>query len=230
MDGSSAPYAAALAERTPQAAMQGKGLLLTEGVVTVPDRAGRTLLALGSGFFEFLDQHGNSHLYHELEDGGVYEVVMTTAGGLYRYRAGDSVRCCGYAKELPILCFVGRCSVFSDLVGEKLSDTFVAESLARSHISGILIPLPSKPGYCLLTDSDARKSERLAEFEEELCRNPQYHYAQKMRQLHPLEAKYLPDLANRYTQHAITQGRRLGDIKMPALCVDSQWVKEATNL
>ena len=227
MDGSSAPYAAALAKLMPQAEMQGKGLLLTEGVVTVPDADGHPLPALESGFFEFLDGRGRSRLYRELEEGEVYEVVMTTAGGLYRYRAGDSVRCCGYVGDLPVLHFAGRCGIFSDLVGEKLSDAFVAECLDRAGLSGMLVPL-SEPGYLLLANTDEVNAP--VRLEKELCRNPQYAYAIKMRQLRPLRAKYIPSLTKRYTEYAISQGRRLGDVKMPALCMDTQWKKEAANL
>jgi len=229
-DGASAPYAAALAERTPQAAIEGKGLLLTEGVVTVPDMDGYPLPALESGFFEFLDRRGHSHLYSELDDGEIYEVVMTTAGGLYRYRAGDSVRCCGYINDLPVLRFVGRCGVFSDLVGEKLSDAFVADCLARTRLSGILTPIPDEPGYCLLTDTSEWKNGKLIELENALCLNPQYIYALKMRQLRPLQAKHVPDLTKRYTQYAISHGRRLGDVKIPALCVEPQWLTEVSKL
>jgi hypothetical protein len=228
MDGSSAPYAEALSKRMPQAMMQGKGLLLTEGVVTVPDVAGRPLPALNGGFFEFLDRHGRSLLYRELEKDGVYEVVMTTAGGLYRYRAGDSVRCDGYAGELPVLRFAGRCGISSDLVGEKLSDAFAAECLKNACLSGMLIPIRlPEPGYLLLVAENLKVvSDKLARLEDELCRNPQYAYARKMGQLFPLCAKHVPNLTKLYTGHAISSGRRLGDVKMPALCVDHEWIKE----
>jgi hypothetical protein len=228
-DGSSAPYAAALAERVPHAAMQGKGLLLTEGVVTVPDRLGRPLPALRGGFFEFLDKSGNSRLYRELDEGEIYEVVMTTSGGLYRYRAGDSVRCAGHAEDLPVLRFIGRCGVFSDLAGEKLSDAFVTECLIRAECKGMLVPrrLP-KPGYLLFTEEEYG-AEKLAKLETALRRNPQYAYARDMRQLLPLDIRKSENLTNRYINCAVSQGRRLGDIKIPALCMDydCRWAKEA---
>ena len=234
VDGSSTPYAEALAKRIPQAAMQGKGLLLTEGVVTVPDADGRPVPVLNSGFFEFLDPKGRSRLYHELEDGEIYEVVMTTAGGLYRYRAGDSVRCEGYAGRLPVLRFAGRCGIFSDLVGEKLSDAFVAECLKSACLTGILTPIRfPKPKYLLLSEEDLNSDEsarsKLTRLEDELCRNPQYAYARKMGQLLPLCAKHVPHLTRRYTEHAISNGRRLGDIKIPALCLDHKWTEKAAN-
>ncbi|GHV35965.1 hypothetical protein FACS1894187_09760 [Synergistales bacterium] len=226
-DGSSAPYVAALSKRFPHAAMQGKGLLLTEGVVTVPDIFGRPLLALGSGFYEFLDEDGNSRLCHELKEGETYEVIMTTSGGLYRYRAGDSVRCTGYAESTPVLRFAGRCGVFSDLTGEKLSDAFVLDCLIRAECEGMLIPrsLP-EPGYLLLTEEKCG-DDKLMRLEAALRRNPQYAYAREMRQLRPLSFRRIENLAKRYADCAFSQGRRLGDVKIPALCTDSEWMKEA---
>jgi hypothetical protein len=187
---------------------------------------------LGSGFFEFLDERGHSQLYNELKEDKVYEVVMTTAGGLYRYRAGDSVRCHGYVGDLPILRFAGRCGIFSDFVGEKLSDAFVSECMERAGLSGILIPIAEpkigaagcRPYYLLLIEEPG--GDDLHRLEEELCRNPQYAYAIKMRQLRPLRAKHVPGLAKRYMEYAVSRGRRLGDIKIPALCTDAEWKEE----
>jgi GH3 auxin-responsive promoter len=56
MDGASAPFAAALKAVFPRVRFQPKGLMLTEGAVTLPfgDGPGAPL-ALESGFFEFVD-------------------------------------------------------------------------------------------------------------------------------------------------------------------------------
>jgi hypothetical protein len=225
-DGSSAPYAAALSKRFPHAATQGKGLLLTEGAVTVPDISGRPLPALRSGFYEFLDENGNLRLCNELEKGKTYEVIMTTSGGLYRYRAGDSVRCTGHAESSPVLRFAGRCGIFSDLTGEKLSDAFVSDCLTRAECEGMLIPLSlPEPGYLLLTEWECG-DEKLARLEDALRCNPQYAYAREMRQLRPLSVRRIENMTKRYADRALSQGRRLGDVKIPALCTDTEWMKE----
>jgi hypothetical protein len=91
----------------------------------------------------------------------------------------------------------------------------------------MLVPrrLPG-PGYLLLTEGECG-AERLAALEAALRRNPQYAYARDMRQLLPLEGRNLENLTNRYIRHAAAQGRRLGDVKIPALCTDSEWAEEA---
>ena len=47
---------------------------------------------LRHGYFEFWQQ-GQCHAASELSVGGEYEVILTTASGLYRYASGDRVRC-----------------------------------------------------------------------------------------------------------------------------------------
>ena len=93
VDATSGPYARRLMEHFPQARLQAKGLMSTEGVVTVPDEHDRPVLAIDSGFFEFLASNGDLVFAWELEAGKEYEVIMTTAGGLSRYQTGDNVRC-----------------------------------------------------------------------------------------------------------------------------------------
>ena len=228
-DASSAPYAERLASLFPHASVQGKGLLLTEGAVTVPDACGRPL-PVQHGFTEFLDECGRSLLAHELREGEVYEVAMTTAGGLYRYRAGDCVRCEGFLSDssgsvnVPILRFAGRCGLCSDLVGEKLTDVFAAACTARAGCRGMLVPDSSGvPGYLLLTeDGDPVTAARL---DEALCANPQYAYARKLGQLRPVAARQIDNLAARYTAFALAADRNLGDIKLPALCPDPLFAK-----
>jgi hypothetical protein len=105
--------------------VQGKGLLATEGVVTVPIE-GRYLPAYFSHFFEFVDtENKKTKLLHELEVGKTYEVVLTTGSGLYRYRTQDLVKVNSYFNMLPDLDFLGKNNIVCDLVGEKLSETVV---------------------------------------------------------------------------------------------------------
>lgn len=128
--GSHAP-AQQLRATFPGVTVQGKGLLATEGMVTLPlcDYPW-PVLALESGFFEFLDRQGRTWLADEVQEGFEYEFLMTTHSGLYRYPLGDKVRVRGFAGRTPMLEFLGRGNCVSDLCGEKLVDAFVAQHLA----------------------------------------------------------------------------------------------------
>lgn len=219
MDGASGSLAELLADRLPQARLEPKGLLATEGVTTVPGADGLPVLAASSGLHEFLADDGSMRCAWELDSGTEYEVVLTTAGGLYRYRTGDRVRCAGDAHGLPVLRFVGRGDLGSDLVGEKLTEAFVAAALADIPGFRILIPAMSPhPHYTLLIDRDhaGQADAWLEHIETRLSANPQYAYARRLGQLGPLSATLHAAPLRVYTARASLR-QRLGDVKVPAL-------------
>ncbi|MGE0481894.1 MAG: GH3 auxin-responsive promoter family protein [Phycisphaerae bacterium] len=127
-DAHAALYADELARRFPGVQVQPKGLIATEGFITLP-LGGAFPLALRSHYFEFLRDDGAVSLAHELETGGEYRVVLSTGGGLYRYRLGDRVRVETRLFETPSLRFLGRGGLASDRFGEKLAESFVARVL-----------------------------------------------------------------------------------------------------
>lgn len=222
-DASSRPFFDELRMQIPHADFQPKGLMSTEGVVTVPDKEGRPVLATRSGFYEFIDDGDAIWLAHELKHGECYEVVMTTSGGLYRYRTGDRVICEGYAGELPILRFSGRRGVVSDLVGEKLTDDFIAKCL--KNIPGFRMLVPSvdgTPKYILVLDdcSDIAAEPLILSLEAALSKNPQYAYARRLGQLAPVEVRYISDPLKTFIAHNVDRGTSIGDVKMPSLCPD----------
>lgn len=218
-----APYAEELHNLFPQAHLQAKGLLSTECVVTTPDRNGNPVLAR-HGFFEF-KLNDQLFLEKELVPGNIYEVIATTAAGLYRYRTGDLVSYAGPNDDgRPILHFIGRGSLVSDLVGEKLAEPFVAECLR--HIKGfrLLIPDSQKRCYQLVIDH-CPTSDALNIMEHNLRKNPQYAYARDIGQLKNMEIMFVKDANARYIELMLGQGIRLGDIKPVALRNEPDWIK-----
>ena len=75
-DGHAEFAANALSAALPGVTIQAKGLLATEGVVSIPFD-GKHPLAIRSHFFEFIDSAGKAFLASELEIGRTYEVVLT---------------------------------------------------------------------------------------------------------------------------------------------------------
>lgn len=218
----SLPFAAELAARLPQAHLQPKGLLSTECVVTVPDARDRPILTR-HGFFEFEREQQVSPA-HELECGSTYTVIATTASGLYRYRTGDLVRCDGYSDEgRPILEFVGRGEFSSDLVGEKLTEPFVADCLSAVPGFRMLVPEKRGDGYVLATDQATCAD--VNQIEQRLCRNPQYEFARRMGQLQPVRLVEFRRLFDRYVDVQLERGIRLGDIKPVALRNERTWLE-----
>ncbi|MBK6455887.1 MAG: GH3 auxin-responsive promoter family protein [Gemmatimonadetes bacterium] len=188
----------ALVQRLPHVLVQPKGLLATEGVVTIPLHATH-VLAVTSHFFEFIDEHGEVRLAHELARGGRYGVVITNGAGLWRYRLGDVVECTGHVRTTPTLRFLGRGGRVSDLRGEKLSEPFVAEAL-REACSGRASPAyaalrawseDARAGYELLISNEVAVAEVDAmrtRLETALHANPHYALARRLGQLDAVRA------------------------------------------
>ncbi len=225
-DGASVTFAMELRDRLPQACFEPKGLLSTEGVISVPLAGGDPVLAGDSTFFEFLDGKGEARFAHELEEGHAYEVVLTTASGLYRYRTGDSIRCTGFAGDAPRIQFLGRLGLVSDLVGEKLNEAFVAQCLEGLQGFRMLIP-STKPElrYLLVMDKAHTKPDlaSIRSIETRLEGNPQYAHARRLGQLGALEHLPVQDPLVKYMARSTLDGHRAGDLKVPALCPGLQW-------
>ena len=198
--------------------MQGKGLLATEGPVSLPLVATDGCVpCVDSVFLEFEDARGGLYLLEELDAGNDYGVVLTQPGGLLRYRLGDRVRVVGRYRDAPLLDFVGRDGAVSDLVGEKLDEVFVAGVLA-----GVLPPeafrclLPrvpdgGPPGYWLLTDVE---TTRLAEqVEAGLMTAFRYREARLLGQLLAVSVRVEPDMRQRFHDALVATGMKAGDIK-----------------
>jgi hypothetical protein len=112
--------------------------------------------------------------------------------------------------------------VVSDLVGEKLSDSFVAQALADLPAGASLVPKASpKPHYELWLDTPSPAPEHLAaDVDARLGANPQYAYARRLGQLRELEIVCAPGFAQYRARLLAAQGGRLGDAKSCALILD----------
>jgi hypothetical protein len=121
---------------------------------------------------------------------------------------------------VPELHFLGRCDLTSDLVGEKLDESFAAQCLDGVPGFGMLAPVQgATPHYTLIIAREVAARMTTAQFdavESRLNANPQYAYARKLGQLAPLTLTSHPDPLGVFTAHA-SMRQRLGDVKVPAL-------------
>jgi hypothetical protein len=222
-DGASALYAASVVQYFPETHVDAKGILATEGPITVRlDDDGDCVPALTSGFIEFLDAEGHSHAADRLDVGARYRVLLTTPGGFYRYDLGDEVQCTGRFLAAPRLRFVGRGGLVSDLVGEKLTESLAAAAVASLPAAGCLVPatLPY-PHYELWVDGeDCGSAGHLAAVVDNLLRrNPQYDYARRLGQLRPPRTVYRPGFTRQRIHALEAAGARPADIKPLALII-----------
>lgn len=239
--------------------IQGKGLLATEGLVTFPVEGIGHVVSYKSHFFEFVEIEDNIntkettvettakttaktiqesmcnkprvYLLNELELGKKYSVLMTTRGGLYRYRLYDIVRVTGFHKALPCLEFIGKEANVSDFYGEKLNEQHLKaiiegmkpESNELDSKFYFLAPCRLEDGFAYVLFIKGVNSERARHygetFEEGLMENYHYSYARHLGQINPLKVYIMKnDSEKTYCDHiSKVRGMKLGDIKFQLL-------------
>ncbi len=211
-------------ELFPDLLVQGKGLLATEAPVTIP------YLQAG-GYMPMLDE-----VYIELERGGElaplaaaragerYGLVVSQKGGLVRYRLGDVVEVTHRHRSVPCLELIGRSGGVSDLVGEKLSESFVASALGALELAGSRFAtlVPVREGGCdryvLVLDQARCPSGELAHALDRAL-GQAHHYAQA-RALGQLAAPAVwvsPEAPEAIARFHMRRGMKWGDIKPVAL-------------
>lgn len=230
-DAYAASALAALRPRLPGITFQPKGLLATEAFVTIPF-ANAHPLAVCSHFFEFTTDGDSIVRTHELRLGQIYEVIVTTGGGLWRYRLGDRVEVTGFVGQTPSLRFLGRTGNGTDLCGEKITEEFAAQALSLATAMlfapprfALLAPslAVTPPCYTLYLEADADSSVA-NELEIALRANPHYALCRDLGQLGPVQL--FPIASRGYEQFTAAErsrGARLGEIKPVALSRHTDW-------
>jgi hypothetical protein len=190
-----------------------------------------------SHYFEFLPEGVEDGAAavgaHEVEVGRSYSVVVTTGGGLYRYRLGDRVEVVGREGACPLVRFAGRDDLVSDFFGEKVSEPHAGSAVADALAAGGLSPRfavvscerdGARRAYTLWIDvasAGAEALERAGEaLESHLLENFHYAWCRRLGQLEPARVRRTaPGAARALLDECAARGRRLGDVKPSALYV-----------
>uniref|UniRef100_A0A1A7XYN8 GH3 domain containing n=2 Tax=Iconisemion striatum TaxID=60296 RepID=A0A1A7XYN8_9TELE len=114
----------------------------TEGLIGVnlwPDKPTRQyLLCPRSMFFEFLPESSldeetpQALLMEEVKEGDSYELVVTNASGLFRYRIGDVVKVVGFHNQCPIVEFQYKRGQMLNVRGEEVSEALFLGALKKA--------------------------------------------------------------------------------------------------
>jgi hypothetical protein len=213
----------------PDVLLQPKGLLATEAPMTLPLLdAGGAVPLVDEVFFELEDASGGVIRLDGARAGREYALVISTRGGLVRYRIGDRVRAGEPYLGTPRLEFIGRDGSVADLVGEKLQEEFVKAALGRLPLDGsgfsTLVPVRGgdRPArYVLLVDRATAGAEVLARaLDAGLQESHGYRQARHLGQLDAPEVRIGPGLEERFLRRAAERGQRWGDIKHRYLITD----------
>ncbi|MBO0348723.1 GH3 auxin-responsive promoter family protein [Phormidium pseudopriestleyi FRX01] len=224
----------------PGVMVQGKGLLATEAPMTIPLIAAQGFVPLlNEVFFEFEDKTQKIYKLHEIKQGEEYTLIISQKGGLYRYRIGDRVRVSHFYHKTPCLEFLGRDRSISDLVGEKLSETFVKTVLEDISLETTffktLVPVTQPVAHYLLLLDEAQESpEAIAQkLDRALMRSPHYRHARLLGQLDRPRVFISKEIPHSLIRYRTQSGKKWGDLKHEILAnapIDSELLQELETL
>lgn len=245
-DGESRTFVPQLRRYFPCTPLQSKGLLATEGFVSVPygqlakpselPTEGAPI-AIDSHFLEFIDLNKESatpKLASELQVGGIYSPLITTAGGLYRYHLKDIVECVGVLHRTPTIAFRGKLDRVCDIAGEKLhiaqidsALTAATEQTGIQPVFALVAPRREAPrGYCLFLESSA-SDLALANFTQKvdawLAQSHHYAYCRQLNQLGALTCVRVKRGWHTYQNVLMQAGHTFGAIKPTVLEYKYDW-------
>ncbi len=227
----------------PDVVIQPKGLIATEAFVSFPFRGEASALSVNSHFFEFEEVESKIiKLAHQVGIGKKYSVIVTTGGGLYRYRLNDVIEVLGFEAQCPLIRFIGKQDKVVDICGEKLNEQFVGE-VVRIAISKI----GCKPNFWMVAPE--RFSSLVVEYTlfvqfkdstgchdllKEVCReidnslreNYHYDYCRRLGQLGHCKVFLIAPyqhVSDIYLTTCVSFGQRLGDIKPVILHPYQRW-------
>ncbi len=245
-NGTSQPYLEKLQYIFPYVRIQKKGLMATEGIISFPIEKYGHVLSIRSHFFEFIEwghqnETGRSLLSHEIEKGKTYNVILTSGGGLYRYKTGDLIEVVGFINSCPIVRFVGRSDKVSDIFGEKLNENHISSILENEFRTEGLSPsffmiapeaFPDGSMQYVLylevkPECPTHVLKALAEkIELKMQENYHYAYCRKLEQLRRLRIFLIEEKGMEvYLNSCYLNGLKLGDIKPSALNKKTGWSK-----
>lgn len=248
--GSAGTYLPSLEHYYGDVPVRDHGLHASEGRMTVPIHDGRAsgVLEITSHFFEFIPENeyeSRSRTVleaHELEPGRNYYILLTTSSGLYRYDIQDVVQCTGFYGTTPMLKFLHKGAHISNITGEKVSESQVADavrktidrmSLRLQHFT-VAADWGDPPGYQLLVEERDVNSPSVGDslagqVDEALQRlNCEYREKRLSGRLAPMSRILLP--AGTWEMFVRARQQKLGasveQYKHPCLVPDMEFTRE----
>lgn len=171
----------------------------------------------------------------EAEQGGRYEVIVTTSAGLVRYRMHDIVEVTGRFEKAPLAVFRHKAGTMCSITGEKLGEAHVATALAAIGFGGpgiVLSPLYPEgggtPGYRAVVEQGSVVD--VGAFASALDRalqdaNEEMQAKRSSQRLAPLVVETVPAGAfAAWRRRRVEQGAPDAHVKTPLLSVDGALV------
>ena len=131
-----------------------------------------SMLITNEYFYEFIpfdkrdEENPPTKLYHELELGERYFIIITNISGFYRYDMNDIVEVVGFHNKAPLIKFVQKGAGIVNIMGEKLSEEQVIDATQAAEAE---CPWTVN-NYIMFGDYSVFKYEYFVEFEENLTK------------------------------------------------------------
>lgn len=117
------------------------GYMASEAQMSLPvsDGGSAGILAIDANFFEFIAESEIASANpitlgcDELEVGGVYYVILTSAAGLYRYDINDVIEVAGFHGQTPLVEFLRKGRDVTNITGEKLHVNQVIQAMEQAQ-------------------------------------------------------------------------------------------------
>jgi GH3 auxin-responsive promoter len=226
-------------------AVRDIGFSASEGYFAAPleDDTSAGAPVLSRVFMEFIPESEvdseapRTLLAHQLDVGERYFLVISTTGGLHRYKMNDLVEVagrCGSRGQSPTLRFLSKGARILSLTGEKVSEAQVSTAAAVAvresglRLTGftvsIRLPAEEKAGYVIAAEPAPAAGESelrpfLRAFELALCAaNIEYAEKRRSMRLSPPVLLILPQGSySRWRAERVAGGAHDGQIKPPNL-------------
>ena len=226
----SRPWIEQLQRTFPHTVIQPKGLVATEGITSIPLGSTLDVAAVRSHYYEFeSEETGQLTPLWEVKPNHTYHLILTTGGGLYRYRTHDLVRITGFVQRTPCIHFLTRNNMTSDLFGEKITlahaERICAELPCSTIRFAMIAPEPhiSKYRYALYLEADAIPAGIAEYLENRLCENYHYRHARNMSQLEQSIVHRVERATEKFFTKLSPNAKQPGSIKMTALRLETDW-------
>ncbi len=199
------------------------------------------LLTHHGAYLEFLPEEDVQHPDRavgagDLEQGGIYRVLVTTPGGLLRYELGDLVE----GRGEGLIRFAGRVRTRISVFGEHVEATRLAEALAEAasatesvvrewHVAPVL-PAPGHPcgrhEWWVEFQRPPADSERFESvLDDVLCRSVLDYAAHRTGNVQLLSPRLVPLPEGTFLRALAKRGKLGGQNKVPAAWNDRSWAE-----
>jgi len=213
----------------------------------ISDSGAEGLLAIHTNFYEFIREEerdkANPRVLtcDELRPGESYYILLTTAGGLYRYDINDIVRVTGYYRNTPVIEFLRKGRDVANLTGEKVHVTQVIQAVQQAqddaqlclrHFRVVADVIRCRYEFMLEFEETCSSTERLSAFlarVDEVLAQVNVEYLQKRRSrrlgppcLHVMKHGWF----ERTVRGRLQQGARDAQLKLSLLTETKEGVED----